>query len=149
MGAFASLAPMAISAVQTGREISARRSSAQAASAQTEADRAAQIAALQSEQQQRARQRAEQARIAEATQRARQGGAGLQAGGAGSAAAVLAGLRRRVLDGDAEDAQTAALQAERLNRNAAYQQQSLLSSSRNETLARLTSWFASRNGFGG
>ncbi|PTC00783.1 hypothetical protein C9975_05660 [Thalassospira xiamenensis] len=147
MGAFASYAPMALSALQTGQQISSNRAAQKSRAAETEANRQADIAQINASEMERARERAEELRIRQARLRARQGAAGLQSGGTGSASAVLAGLEKQALSETQADADTAARKRAEVNRQASWRETSLLRSSQDDTVARLNAWFARRDGW--
>lgn len=147
MGAFASYAPMALSALQTGQQISSNRADQKSRAAETEANRQADIASINASETERARERAEELRIRQARLRARQGAAGLQSGGTGSASAVLAGLEKQALSETQADADAAARKRAEVNRQASWRETSLLRSSQDDTVARLNAWFARRDGW--
>ena len=147
MGAFASYAPMALSALQTGQQIASNRADQKSRTAETEANRQADIASINASETERARERAEELRIRQARLRARQGAAGLQSGAAGSASAVLAGLEKQALSQTQADADAAARKRAEVNRQASWRETSLLRSSQDDTVARLNAWFARRDGW--
>lgn len=144
MGGFSSIAPLAVSALQTGQQISAQKAQTRQATRTADQNRAAELADLQAEQQARAEDRARQLKQDQATLRARQGASGLAAGGTGSASAVLSGLQRNLLEENATDAQTVARKTAEINRATEQRKQSLLSTSRRDTINRINSWFATR-----
>tara|TARA_R110000868_G_scaffold165328_6_gene398652 strand:+ start:235989 stop:236435 length:447 start_codon:yes stop_codon:yes gene_type:complete len=148
MGAFASYAPMALSALQTGQQISSNRADQKSRAAQTEATRQADINQINASEAERERARAEELRIRQAQLRARQGASGLQSGATGSASAVLAGLEKQALSEAATDEAAAARQRASVNQQASWREQSLLRSSQDNTVARLNAWFARRDGWG-
>ncbi|MET4731482.1 hypothetical protein ABIE64_000173 [Thalassospira sp. MBR-102] len=147
MGAFASYAPMALSALQTGQQISSNRAAQKSRAAETEANRQADIAQINASEMERARERAEELRIRQARLRARQGAAGLQSGGTGSASAVLAGLEKQALSETQAETDAAARRRAEVNRQASWRETSLLRSSQDDTVARLNAWFARRDGW--
>ena len=147
MGAFASYAPMALSALQTGQQISSNRADQKNRAAETEANRQVDIAQINASEAERARERAEELRIRQARLRARQGAAGLQSGGTGSASAVLAGLEKQALSETHADADAAARKRAEVNRQASWRETSLLRSFQDVTVARLNAWFARRDGW--
>jgi len=147
MGAFASYAPMALSALQTGQQISSNRAAQKSRAAETEANRQADIAQINASETERARERAEELRIRQARLRARQGAAGLQSGGTGSTSAVLAGLEKQALSETQAETDAAARRRAEVNRQASWRETSLLRSSQDDTVARLNAWFARRDGW--
>lgn len=147
MGAFASYAPMALSALQTGQQIASNRAAQKSRAAETEANRQADIAQINASETARARERAEELRIRQARLRARQGAAGLQSGASGSASAVLAGLEKQALSETRAETDAAARRRAEINRQAGYRQTSLLRSAQDDTVARLNAWFARRDGW--
>lgn len=144
MGGFSSIAPLAVSALQTGQQISAQKAQTRQATKTADQNRAAELADLRAEQQARAEDRAQQLKQDQATLRARQGASGLAAGGTGSARAVLSGLQRNLLEENATDAQTVARKTAEISRATEQRKQSLLSASRRDTINRINSWFATR-----
>ena len=138
---------MALSALQTGQQISSNRADQKSRAAETEANRQADIASINASETERARERAGELRIRQARLRARQGAAGLQSGAAGSASAVLAGLEKQALSDARTDEAEAARKRAEVNRQASYRETSLLRSSQDDTVARLNAWFARRDGW--
>lgn len=148
MGGFSSIVPMAASALQTGQQISANQARQQSAVAQTEAQRKADLEAIAATKAERDVARAEELRVRQAQIRARQGASGLLTGGSGSASAVLAGYEKAALSDAARDDAEAARRRTRINQQADWRERSLLRSAQDDTVARLSAWFARRDGWG-
>lgn len=148
MGGFSSIVPMAASALQTGQQISANQARQQNAVAQTEAQRKADLAAVAAANAERDAKRAEELRIRKAQIRARQGASGMMAGGAGSASAVLAGYDTVAARESARDDAKTARSRREINQDADWRERSLLRSAQDDTVARLSAWFARRDGWG-
>ena len=71
------------------------------------------------------------------------------AGGTGSASAVLAGYEKAALDDQATDRAEATRKRNQINASASWREKSLLRTAQDDTVARLSAWFARRDGFGG
>ena len=149
MGGFSSIVPMAASVLQTGQQISAHQARQQSAVAQTEAQRKADLEAIAATKAERDAVRAEELRVRQAQIRARQGASGLLTGGSGSASAVLAGYEKAALSDAALDDAEAARKRNQINQQADWREKSLLRSAQDDTVARLSAWFARRDGWGG
>ncbi|WP_102785181.1 hypothetical protein [Thalassospira sp. GB04J01] len=148
MGGFSSIVPMAASALQTGQQISANQARQQSAVAQTEAQRKADLEAIAATKAERDVARAEDLRVRQARARARQGASGQMAGGSGSASAVLAGYEKAALSDAALDDAAATRKRNQINQRADWRERSLLRSAQDDTVARLSAWFARRDGWG-
>ena len=148
MGGFSSIVPMAASVLQTGQQISANHARQQSAVAQTDAQRKADLEAIAATKAERDVARAEELRVRQAQIRARQGASGLLAGGSGSASAVLAGYEKAALSDAALDDAEAARKRTQINQQADWREKSLLRSGQDDTVARLSAWFARRDGWG-
>ena len=140
--------PMAASALQTGQQISANQARQQSAVAQTEAQRKADLEAIAATKAERDVARAEDLRVRQARARARQGASGQMAGGSGSASAVLAGYEKAALSDAALDDAAATRKRNQINQRADWRERSLLRSAQDDTVARLSAWFARRDGWG-
>ena len=149
MGGFTSIVPMALSALQTGQKIQANQASAQSRIDLLDANRKADLADIEARQKQQDADREVALRRRQATLRARQGAAGLMAGGAGSASAVLAGYEKSAREEQAADAREALRKRNQINANASWREKSLLRGVQDDTTARLSAWFARRDGLGG
>ena len=145
MGGFSNWAPVIAGAVQTGAEIANSRDQSRKAAKQINAERESQQQALAAEKAADDAKRARQLRAQQASLRARQGASGIAAGAVGSAEAVLSGAARNLLD--VQDAANGAYarQSSVIDRNAHYRRQSLLDTSRYNTLSQISSWFARRD----
>ncbi|WP_412776857.1 hypothetical protein [Thalassospira lucentensis] len=148
MGGFSSIVPMAASVLQTGQQISANQARQQSAVAQAEAQRKADLEAIAATKAERDVARAEELRVRQAQIRARQGASGLLTGGSGSASAVLAGYEKAALSDAALDDAEAARKRTQINQQADWRERSLLRSAQDDTVARLSAWFARRDGWG-
>ncbi|PKR56042.1 hypothetical protein [Thalassospira marina] len=148
MGGFSNWAPVIAGAVQTGAEIANNREQTRRTASQIDAQRDSQQQALAAEKAADDERRARQLRALQASLRARQGASGLAAGAAGSAGAVLSGAAQSLLD--VQDAANGAYarQSSSIDQNAQYRRQSLLDTSRYNTLSQISSWFARRDNWG-
>ncbi|MCC4238746.1 hypothetical protein [Thalassospira povalilytica] len=149
MGGFTSIVPMAASALQTGQQIQANQASTQSRIAMLDADRKAELAEIDANQKQKDADREDALRRRQATLRARQGASGLMAGGSGSANAVLAGYEKAARDDQQADASEASRKRNQINASASWREKSLLRTAQDDTTARLSAWFARRDGLGG
>jgi hypothetical protein len=148
MGGFTSIVPMAASVLQAGQRIQANQTSAQQQIAQTEAARTAELADITARQKDEDAKREEMLRRRQASIRARQGASGLMAGGSGSASAVLAGYEKAALQDKASEDADALRKRNRINQKAGWREKSLLRSAQDDTVTRLSAWFARRDGWG-
>lgn len=139
---------MAASVLQTGQQISAHQARQQNAVAQTRAQRKADLDAVAATNAERDAKRAEELRIRKAQIRARQGASGIMAGGSGSASAVLAGYDKLAASDAARDDAKATRSRNQINQQADWRERSLLRSAQDDTVARLSAWFARRDGWG-
>ena len=148
MGGFSNWAPVIAGAVQSGADLAASQAQTRKTEKQITAQRASQQQALAAEKAANDAKRARQLRAQQARLRARQGASGMAAGAAGSAEAVLSGAARGLLD--VQDAANGAYarQSSTIDRNAQYRRQSLLDTSRYNTLSQISSWFARRDKWG-
>ncbi|WP_336081760.1 hypothetical protein [Thalassospira sp. CH_XMU1448-2] len=149
MGGFTSIVPLAASALQTGQKIQASQASAQSRIAELDEARKAELADIDARQKQQDTEREETLRRRQASLRAKQGASGLMAGGTGSASAVLAGYEKAALDDQATDRAEATRKRNQINASASWREKSLLRTAQDDTAARLSAWFARRDGFGG
>ncbi|MBX2831272.1 MAG: hypothetical protein KTR23_08855 [Rhodospirillales bacterium] len=144
MGGFTSIVPMAASVLQTGQKIQAGQTSAQSQIEQAQAARQAELANIAANQKQQDAAREDALRRRQASLRARQGASGLIAGGSGSASAVLAGYEKSALQDAASDEAAATRKRNQINNQASWREKSLLRSTQDDTVARLTAWFSQR-----
>ncbi len=114
-----------------------------------DANRTARLADIEARQKQQNTEREDALRRRQAALRARQGASGLMAGGTGSASAVLAGYEKAALQDQVADAAEATRKRNQINANAGWREKSLLRTVQDDTTARLSAWFARRDGFGG
>tara|TARA_R110001583_G_scaffold194956_1_gene367893 strand:+ start:56285 stop:56734 length:450 start_codon:yes stop_codon:yes gene_type:complete len=149
MGGFSSWAPVLTSAVQTGTEIVTSQNQAKKAASQIDAQRQNDQQALAVQKASDDTERARKLRVQQARLRAAQGASGIQAGAAGSARAVLSGAQRSMLDVQESADGAFARQSRNIDQSAQYRRQSLLDTSRYNTLSQITSWFARRDNWGG
>ncbi|MEQ8286061.1 hypothetical protein [Thalassospira sp.] len=144
MGGFTSIVPMAASALQTGQKIQAGQADAQSRIELTQAARQADLADIAAKQKQQDTAREDALRRRQASLRARQGASGLMAGGSGSASAVLAGYEKAAQQDAASDDAAATRKRNQINHQASWREKSLLRSTQDDTVARLTAWFSQR-----
>jgi hypothetical protein len=135
--------------LQTGQKIQADQARAQSRIDLIETNRQADLAAIEARQKQQDAKREDALRRRQAALRARQGAAGLMAGGSGSASAVLAGYEKAALQDQVAEGAAATRKRTRINANASWREKSLLRNAEDDMTARLTAWFARRDGMGG
>jgi hypothetical protein len=126
------MAELAALAVSTGLAAIQKQAAAKQQAAQVETQRRQQVAQITQQQEIETKRRREQLRQAQAAQRARFAGGGINAS-SGSASSLLSGLARQVDEAIADSSNVNKLRIDGINSAAAAQRSSLLSAPR-ETL---------------
>jgi|GEM_PF-1965925 len=126
------MAELAALAVSTGLAAIQKQAAAKRQAAQVETQRRQQVAQITQQQEIETKRRREQLRQAQAAQRARFAGGGINAA-SGSASSLLSGLARQVDEAIADSGNINKLRIDGINSSAAAQRSSLLSAPR-ETL---------------